>query len=163
MARRRKGFDQLAALDPRRLGLPARRATDLLLQSGWLEVAGEFVARHAPAVSVRRGVLEIRRPVAPWAATLEPELPALAVRLALLRPRLGIKRLRVRGTDATRTAAIDLDLVRSPDELPSARDPARVVQPAPHPAGERAVQPESDRLQRLRDRYLGAARDRQKA
>ena len=93
--RRRRGFEQAGNFRPDQLGLPAKRTRDLQLALGWLRVAGEGIARHARALRVRRGVLEIEVRDGRWAETLRELLPQLTGRLAKACPELGVRKFRL--------------------------------------------------------------------
>jgi hypothetical protein len=96
-ARRREGeFRRVTRLAPNRLGLPAAQGRALVLAHAWEDVAGEAVARRAPALRLDHGVLEIELPCEPWAAAMRDLLPRLAGRLAARYPDLGVRRFRLR-------------------------------------------------------------------
>jgi predicted nucleic acid-binding Zn ribbon protein len=94
---RRRTFLRLGELDPERLELPSARRRQLQVALSWQRVAGELIARRAPALGVRRGVLEVRVPHEGWEATLHDLIPVLAARLATQCPALGIRRVRLLG------------------------------------------------------------------
>lgn len=156
MARRRtnRGFTRAADLSAAEMGLPTARARELLLARAWHEVAGETVVRHAPALGVRRGVVEIALPDGAWGRELRAVLPELAARLAAYEPALGVSRFRL--------VPVAVDAPEAAQVLPAlaagstgARVPASGVdaQPAAPPAP--ATLPLDERLRRAIDGYLG--------
>lgn len=93
--RRNRGFERAGSFAPEELGLPARRSRELKLALAWAGVAGEAIARRAPAVRVRRGVLEVEAEDPGWAETIQEMMPELACRLAESHPELGIRNWRL--------------------------------------------------------------------
>ncbi len=77
------------------MGLPLEQARRLLLARAWRDVAGEIVARRAPALGVRRGVLEILVPDGSWGRVLPEIIPRLAGRLAAQHAELRVTRYRL--------------------------------------------------------------------
>jgi len=94
-ARRSRGFEPLGATGANALGLSATRTRDLELQAAWRRVAGPAIARRAPAIAVRRGVLELQVAEPAWRRALEHLLPELGARLAREHPALGVTRFRL--------------------------------------------------------------------
>lgn len=96
---RRRLFKRLGEIGAEQLELPAGRMRQLQLAASWRRVAGELVARRAPVLAIRRGVLEVRvEEDEGWVKTLEGMIPTLIDRLAAEYPGLGIKKVRlVRG------------------------------------------------------------------
>jgi hypothetical protein len=88
--RRRRGFEHAGTLPLDRLGLPRGRARELILAQAWEEVAGSKLVRHARALRVQRGVLEIEISGGRWTDTLNELLPGLTGRLARRYPELGV-------------------------------------------------------------------------
>ena len=58
-ARRSRGFEALGSAGIDALKLPASRLRNLEIQAAWRKVAGAGLAKHATAVNLRRGVLEL--------------------------------------------------------------------------------------------------------
>jgi hypothetical protein len=77
------------------MGLPLDRARHLLLTRAWRDVAGELIAQRAPALGVRRGVLEILVPDGSWGRVLREMVPRLACRLAAQHAELRVTRYRL--------------------------------------------------------------------
>lgn len=105
MASRRRGeggFRRIGEGGIRDLDLHARLAKPLELQWAWRRTAGEAIARRAPVIGVRRGVLEIEAADARWVEALRTLIPGLAARLAADFPELGVKRFRLIESDRTR-------------------------------------------------------------
>jgi predicted nucleic acid-binding Zn ribbon protein len=100
--RRRRGFEQAGSFGLDQLGLPAKRTRDLQLALGWMRVAGDPIARHAKALRVNRGVLEIEVRDSRWAATMREILPRLTGKLAASCPELGVRKFRLleRGSES---------------------------------------------------------------
>jgi predicted nucleic acid-binding Zn ribbon protein len=98
--RRRRGFERAGRLPPREFDLPRARARELVLATSWRRVAGEPIAKHARAVGVRRGVLEIAVDDERWLAMLRPLLAGLAARLSTLCPELRVRKFRLHRADA---------------------------------------------------------------
>ena len=144
----------------KRIGLPLARARALRLAQAWRCVAGELVARRAPATGVRRGVLEIVAADAHWVRALEPLLPEHVARLTVAFPDLGVLRFRLRQEGVSHTPpAIDVDLSCFPVEAPM-----EVRGEVPTAPVEEQVDIEQ-RLREVRRRYLersGAAEAGQK-
>jgi len=99
-ARRSRGFEPLGASGAKALGLSATRTKDLELQAAWRQIAGPVLARRAPALAVRRGVLELAVVEPAWRRAIEHLLPELGARLAREHPGLGVTRFRL--VDAAR-------------------------------------------------------------
>lgn len=98
--RRKRGFVRAGAIEPDQLGLPGKQGKDLLLAVGWRRIAGEALARQAPAVRVYRGVLEVDATDRRWRETMRRLLPVLAGRLAATVPSLKIRKCRLLGDEA---------------------------------------------------------------
>lgn len=122
-SKRTRGFARLADVGPEELGLPAPHARRLRLAHAWAEVAGEPLASHVAAVSVRRGVLEVEAEDERWAEALADLLARLAGRLAALYPALGVRKLRIRHGQVRRPAvAVTADPSPGPDRRPTVRE-----------------------------------------
>jgi len=93
--RRSKGFEPLGASGASALGLSAARTRDLELQAAWRHVAGPAISRRAPAIALRRGVLELHVAEPAWRRALEHLLPELGARLSREHPALGVTRFRL--------------------------------------------------------------------
>jgi hypothetical protein len=91
--RRRRGFERAGHLPLNQSGLPATRARTLRMVHAWQQVAGEVIARNVPAVSLRRGALELAPQDAIWHRTLIPMVEDLGLRLARQFPELGLRRI----------------------------------------------------------------------
>lgn len=106
----RKGFQPAGTVSPEELGLPRKRARELLLAVAWRRVAGEALAARAEARRVFRGVLEVEPLEPDVRETLRTLLPELAGRIAAGYPALGVRRCRLIGTgeDAAPAPALDL-------------------------------------------------------
>lgn len=89
------GFRRIGDGGVRELGLEPRLAKTIELQWAWRRTAGEAIARRAPAIGIRRGVLEVEAPDARWREALRALIPGLAARLAEEFPELGVKRFRL--------------------------------------------------------------------
>jgi len=90
-----RGFEPLGSAGARALGLSATRTRDLELQAAWRHVAGAAIARRAPAVALRRGVLELTIAEPAWRRAIEHLLPELGARLSRDHPSLGVTRFRL--------------------------------------------------------------------
>src|SRR6185295_13336555 len=88
-------FVPIGKIDLAQLGLPRRRAQELLLEHAWSACAGAGIARRVRPVRVRRGVLELRIPDPAWAREVEPLLPTILSRLARRWPELEVQRFRL--------------------------------------------------------------------
>jgi hypothetical protein len=93
--RRARGFERLGSGGAHALGVSAARAKDLELQVAWRQVAGPAIVRHAPAISLRRGVLELAITDPTWRPAIERLLPELGARLAREHPAVGVTRFRL--------------------------------------------------------------------
>lgn len=82
-------------MDAERLDLPGARRRQLQVAVEWEREAGAWIARRAPALALRRGVLDVAVPHEGWEPTLTALLPVLAARLAARCPQLGIRRVRL--------------------------------------------------------------------
>jgi len=120
--RRRRGFERAGAVPRGELGLPAARTRELQLALAWREIAGEAVARRAPALRVRRGVLEVEIREEAWRRTMVDVLPGLAGRLAARHPALHITRYRMVSSGQAGSAEPAHPLPSVPDR----REPAPV-------------------------------------
>ena len=94
-ARRLRGFERLGVSGARALGLSTIRTKDLELQAAWRHVAGPVIARRAPALAVRRGVLELQVAEPAWRRAIEHLLPELGAKLSRHYPALGVTRFRL--------------------------------------------------------------------
>lgn len=102
--RRKRGFERAGSFRPDQLGLPARRSRDLQLALAWLRVAGEGIARHARALRVRRGVLEVEIRDPRWMATMKDLMPRLMGRLTATFPELRVRKFRLLDVESERVA-----------------------------------------------------------
>jgi len=93
--RRLRGFERVGSGGAYALGLSATRAKDLELQAAWRHVAGPAITRHAPAIALRRGVLELAISDPAWRPAIERLLPELGARLAREHPEVGVARFRL--------------------------------------------------------------------
>lgn len=93
--RRLGGFERLGVTGVKALGLSATRAKELELQAAWRHVAGPVIARRAPALAVRRGVLELSIAEPAWRRAIEHLLPELGAKLSRHHPALGVTRFRL--------------------------------------------------------------------
>jgi hypothetical protein len=108
--RRRRGFERAARIDvAQQLGLPAARARELMLHAAWRDVAGDALARRAPALRVVRGVLEIGIADERWLGTMKSLVPRLAGRLAAHHPELGVRRFRLCGARDAEAGSVLVD------------------------------------------------------
>ena len=148
--RRRNGFERVGHTAAGELGLPRKRARELVLLAAWREVAGEALARRARPSAVTRGVLELAVEDERWIDTLRGLIPRLAGRLAARHPELGVRRFRVRRAGVGR-AELTGDLVLDGTELPPAADPPP-VDASSQPMVEEGSPVE--RLERVIARYL---------
>jgi predicted nucleic acid-binding Zn ribbon protein len=102
--RRKRGFERAGSFRPDQLGLPARRSRDLHLALAWIRVAGEAIARHARAMRVRRGVLEVEVLDPRWMATMKELMPRLTGRLTAACPELRVRKYRLLDAESERVA-----------------------------------------------------------
>lgn len=58
-------------------------------------MAGPAIVRHAPAIALRRGVLELAISDPAWRPAIERLLPELGARLAREHPTVGVARFRL--------------------------------------------------------------------
>jgi predicted nucleic acid-binding Zn ribbon protein len=100
--RRRRGFERVGSFRPEQLGLPKGRTNDLQLALAWKRVAGDAIARHAMALRVRRGVLEVEVQEGRWAATVRDLMRRLTGRLAAACPELGVRKFRLLEVESER-------------------------------------------------------------
>lgn len=122
--RRRRRFERAGRLVVDELGLPRKRARELALCTAWLDVAGEALARRATPIAIRRGVLELAVADERWVDTLRQLIPRLAGRLAGRYPELGVRRFRVRLTDARRELLAGPLAFEETEPVPAADPPA---------------------------------------
>jgi hypothetical protein len=161
--RRSKGFEQAGTIRADQLGLPAKRARELLIARAWQRVAGDVMATSVPVAGVRRGVLEITAPDRRWADTVRPLMPRLAGRMAAELPELKIRACRLledgEGGAPAGRIPIETRTETPPSEeapaAPAARAPA-ATESTPRPAG----QDPGERLRAVMERYLELARAR---
>jgi hypothetical protein len=134
--RRRRGFERAGSFRPERCGLPSAATRRLRLALAWRRVAGAVLARQAPALGVRRGVLEVAARDARWAETLNELLPELAARIAEAHPELRVRRCRVvtEEADGPRLGAVLPLGAVGPDRTPPPRAARSRVDARP-PAG----------------------------
>jgi len=155
--RNERGFRKAGDLRADRLEMPAARARELRLATAWQAVAGEAIARRAPARGIRRGVLEVEVPDERWASTLRELIPRLAGRLSGAYPDLGVKKLRlilpgVAGKPrAVAVSPVD-DGATSEETASPPEDPGQDEEQTPVELEER--------LSRLAERYLDRAQTR---
>jgi len=134
-------------------------------------VAGEAIARRAPARGIRRGVLEVEVPDERWASTLRDLIPRLAGRLSAAFPDLGVKKLRLLLPGVTgkpKASAIPaMEAADADEEIPTFADsePPREAGGPPGESGsdenERTTPAEVEaRLKNLAERYLERASSR---
>ncbi len=102
--RRNRGFERAGSFEPEELGLPDRRNRELRLALAWAAVAGEEISRCAPAVRIRRGVLEVEAEDSRWAEIMWQTMPRLAGRLAKSHPELGVRKWRLLHDGAAKAA-----------------------------------------------------------
>jgi hypothetical protein len=127
----KKNLVPLGGLPVERLGLSARRSSELLLHQAWERAAGERLAARAVPLTIRRGVLEMRMTTADavWSRTLYELLPGLAASMLATRPRLGLRQVRLialNGAPIGEDQALAADpLVESPSLAPQAVEPSR--------------------------------------
>jgi hypothetical protein len=93
--RRRKGFERAGSFGPGQLGLPAGCAREIQLALAWSRVAGDAISRHAKALGVRRGVLQVEVNDERWKEAVQEILPQLTGRLAAICPELRIRKFRL--------------------------------------------------------------------
>jgi hypothetical protein len=150
--RRRRGFERVGRLPAAELGLPRKRARELVLSAEWSRVAGEAIARRARAVGVHRGVLEIRVEDERWRQTLRSLIPRLAGRLAARCPELRLRKVVLLGSEqepSESPLAIAAPDEGTPDEPAPVRG-ARSEAAAESPCARSAV----ERLESAKERYL---------
>lgn len=154
--RRRRGFERAGGFPAAQLPLPAARARELQLARAWHEVAGPAVARRAPALALKRGVLEIRLPDGAWGRTLGEILPQLAARVARANPGLGITRLRLLPETAPAAAAPARPLPAVERAAPAPTDVPAEERPRGDEPSRRSREPASlaERLRRVADSRL---------
>jgi len=99
----RKSFVAVGALPADRIGLSARRSSQLTLIGAWARVAGSRLAARATPDGVRGGVLELRltEDDETWTRTLLDCVPTLAAAIATAHPRLGIRTVRLVAPDGS--------------------------------------------------------------
>ena len=93
-ARRSRGFEALGSAGIDALKLPASRLRNLEIQAAWRKVAGAGLAKHATAVNLRRGVLELNVADPGWRRAIERLLPELGARFSREHPSLGVTKFR---------------------------------------------------------------------
>jgi len=114
--RRSSGFEPAGRIGPDQLGLPKRRARELLLAVAWRRVAGERLAARAEPRRVYRGVLEVEALDADTAESLRMLLPELAGRIAAGFPALGVRKCRLieSGPDEPRSRPREIRMPEAP-------------------------------------------------
>ena len=125
----RRDFVSVGAFPAERIGLSARRSTQLTLIVAWTRAAGPRLAAKAVPQAIRGGVLELRLTETDesWTRTLLDCIPGLGAVIASAHPRLGIEMVRLVAPDGSSVgpalplaarAAVDADHVshRSPQE-----------------------------------------------
>jgi hypothetical protein len=161
--RRHRGFVQAGNLRPEELGVPAARAKELVLMRAWTAVAGEGIARRAPARRIHRGVLEIEVPDEAWARELAGLVPRLAGRLSGRFPALGVKRFRLLVAGEGRKPEARAVPELPPEELEAAapgeetREADTVGESAPSDEEPSETGQVLDRLEELMESYLDAS------
>jgi hypothetical protein len=153
VSRRRRGFERAGCLPADQLGLPRAHGKKLVLAAAWRRVAGAAIARHARAIGIRRGVLEIAFDDERWLEALKAAIPRVAARLARDCPELGVRRLRLRREGR--------EFPDRPTPLPIEAD-EREVPPADTPAADSRLEQEAAlttgdqaaRLASAMERYL---------
>ena len=151
-------FERVGSIPRSEMGLPASRARELQLAQAWREIAGEAVARRAPALRVRRGVLEVEVREELWRRTLRDVLPGLAGRLAARHPDLRIVRYRmISGVADTPEPAHPVALDPEIPERPRVKAAAAVL-----PKEERQPGPGAD-IREVMERYLARGGRRRRA
>jgi hypothetical protein len=147
--RHRRGFERAGALPRGELGLPAGRTRELQLALAWREIAGEAVARRAPALRVRRGVLEVEVREEAWRRTMLDVLPALAGRLAARHPDLRITRYRMISGQAG-----GAEPAQPVPSLPDRREPEPANSAGAAPPGDGGVRAPALDIREVMARYL---------